>query len=416
MEFPGMHYDPWSPNEQRYPPGEEQTRLGELHDRFLERSSHYIGFPNSRILDFSSLAPFLKFNINNIGDPYHPNDGINTCEFERELLDFFSEICHLDLGQGWGYLTNGGTEGNMYGIVRGRDAYPDARLIFSEESHYCFKKIAHLLRMPYSVVPCHADGRLDLEAFAAIIDGLKDQPCVINLNLGTTFHGAIESPTEVLNILDRHGCHEYYLHIDAALYGPMLPFIPGAPVFDFRLPIHSLSFSGHKFLGTPIPCGMVLCSLRQPSGFGGSAEYVGSVDTTLSGSRDGLSTLILWSLISRLKRAGLAELAQESLTLAEEAVSRLKQAGIANIRHEYGNIIVFRRPGEDLARRWQLATRGDFAHIVTVPGVTGEMLKRFVSELVQDFENDQDHHLDSHGLQACSVSPCLIKIPQVDLG
>ena len=31
-------------------------------------------------------------------------------------------------------------------------------------------------------------------------------------------------------------------------------WIPEAPLFDFRLPIHTLSFSGHKFLGAPIPC------------------------------------------------------------------------------------------------------------------------------------------------------------------
>jgi histidine decarboxylase len=242
--------------------------------------------------------------------------------------------------------------------------------------------------MPFSVVPCHADGRLNLEAFSEILGGLNGQPCVINLNIGTTFHGAIESPAEVLGILDRQGCKDYYLHIDAALYGPILPFIEGAPVFDFRLPVHSLSFSGHKFLGTPIPCGMVLCSRRLASAFGGSAEYVGSVDTTLSGSRDGLSTLILWSLISRLKRAGLAELAQESLALAEAAVNRLTAAGIASIRHAHGNIVVFQKPSQHLSRRWQLATRGGLAHIVTVPGVTEEMLKRFVAELGQDLEND----------------------------
>ena len=35
------------------------------------------------------------------------------------------------------------------------------------------------------------------------------------------------------------------------------------------------------------------------------------------------------------------------------------------------------------ARRWQLATYGDFAHIVTVPGVSQEMISTFITELVE---------------------------------
>ena len=382
-----VSYDPWSINDQLYPAADQEKRLLHLHERLIERSAHYIGFPNSRIFDCKALAGFLKFNINNIGDPWHPNSGINTCDFEREVLAFFAKIFHLDLNQGWGYITNGGTESNMYAIARGRDTYPDAELIFSEESHYSFTKIAHLLRMPHSVVPCHADGKLNLEAFASKIKALNGKPCVINLSVGTTFHGAIESPVEVLNILERQGCKEYYLHIDAALYGPMLPFIEGAPSFDFQLPIHSLSFSGHKFLGTPIPCGLVFCDRKQVRNFGSCAEYVGSVDTTLSGSRDGFSTLILWYLISRLQRAGLKALAQESLNLAEAAVLWLQEAGIDCIHHRFGNIIVFPRPSVNLARKWQLATRGDLAHIVTLPGVTAVMLKTFITELVADLKN-----------------------------
>ncbi len=381
-------YNPWATNDQRYPAADQENRLHDLHEQLIERSAHYIGFPNSRIFDFKILADFLKFNINNIGDPWHPNSGINTCDFEREVLEFFAGIFHLDLNQGWGYITNGGTESNMYAIVRGRDAYPDAQLIFSEESHYSLTKIAHLLRMPHSVVPCHADGKLNLEAFASQIKDLNGKPCVINLSVGTTFHGAIESPAEVLNILDRQGCKEYYLHVDAALYGPMLPFIEGAPSFDFQLPIHSLSFSGHKFLGTPIPCGLVLCDRKQDPRFGSSAEYVGSVDTTLSGSRDGVSALILWTLITRLKGNGMAELAQQSLQLAEDAVLWLRDAGIECIHHPFGNIVVFPRPSVDLARKWQLATRGDLAHIVTLPGVTEAMLKTFITELIVDLKNE----------------------------
>ncbi len=379
-----LFYDPWRENEDLYPGDVQEKYLKELHDKFIDRSAHYLGFPNSRIFDHHALAPFLKFNINNIGDPFHPNAGINTCNLEREVINFFGELLGLPREQGWGYITNGGTEGNMYGIACGRDLFPDAQLIFSAESHYCLPKIAHLLRMPYTIAPSNGDGSLDLEALSSIIDTLDGRPCIFNLTVGTTFHGAIEEPLDIFKILKDKGCSNFYIHIDAALYGPMLPFIKEAPVFDFRLPINSLSFSGHKFLGSPIPSGIVLCNRANNISFGGCAEYVGSIDTTISGSRDGFTALILWSITSRLQKEGLRMLSNQSIELAKYAEKIFKKIDIPCSRHPCGNIIVFPRPSDSLSKKWLLSTRGNKAHIVMLPGISRETLSSFITELRDD--------------------------------
>ncbi|MFM1797852.1 MAG: hypothetical protein RLZZ117_130 [Cyanobacteriota bacterium] len=378
-----MSYDPWSRHEQRFPGLAAQARLEDLRGHFLERSAHYIGFPNSRLLSFAELGDFLRFNINNIGDPYHPNAGINTCQFEREVLSFWARQLHLDPHSYWGYITNGSTEAIMYGIAQGRDRHDDAVLLFSRESHYCLHKIAHVLRLPYRVIASHANGRLNLEDLTVAVRELAGRPFILNLTLGTTFHGAIEPPQQVLELLERLHCRNFHLHVDAALYGPMLTWIEGAPPFDFRLPIHTLSFSGHKFLGAPIPCGVLLSHSDPIRPFEGSAEYVGSLDTTLAGSRDGISALALWLVIERLGAQGLAELAGESLQLAEAFAGRMERHSIPVSRDEHSCIVVFPRPPEAVARHWQLATRGDFAHIVCVPGVTSESLDSFLEEWIQ---------------------------------
>lgn len=383
-----MSYDPWTRHEQRFPGGAAIARLEALSSHFVERSAHYIGFPNSRLLSFAELGDFLRFNINNIGDPYHPNGGINTCHFEREVIRFWAQHLHLEPDSAWGYITNGSTEAIMYGIVQGRDRYEDAVLLFSEESHYCLHKIAHLLRLPSQVIASHDDGSLNLESLEATVRALDGRPFILNLTLGTTFHGAIEPPQRVLELLERLHCNRLHVHVDAALYGPMLTWIDDAPLFDFRLPIHTLSFSGHKFLGAPIPCGVVLSHSDPIRPFDGSAEYVGSLDTTLSGSRDGLAALVLWLVIQRLGARGLSELAHESLSLAIAFAAQMEKAGIGVTRHEHGCILVFQRPDEALARRWQLATRGDFAHIVSVPGVTSEMLETFLREWLEAMPED----------------------------
>lgn len=377
-----MTYNPWERYQQRFPLSDyASSRLNSLSTDILNRSAHYIGFPNSRILSNLALADFLKYNINNIGDPFHPNSGINTCDFEQEVISFWCSAMHLDPVGAWGYITNGSTEGIMYGIHQGRSRYEDAVLIFTEHSHYCLHKISDLLRLPYKLVPSRSDGTLNIDALKSILLQLNGQPFIINLTVGTTFHGAIEYPQIVLELLEKLHLNEFHLHVDAALYGPMLCWMPEAPLFDFRLPISTLSFSGHKFLGAPNPCGIVLGLKNQVKQFQGNTEYVNSIDTTLSGSRDGLSSLVLWLVIQQIGISGLTELALESLEAAYKLQVHLRKKGIPAYCHEHSCIVVFPKPSNFLQKRWHLATLGEFAHIVTVPGVTPEMTEQFIVEL-----------------------------------
>ena len=383
-----MIYNPWEKYHQRFPLSDEaSSRLASLSSNIQDKSAQYIGFPNSRLLANLSLTDFLKYNINNIGDPFHPNSGINTCDFEQEVISFWCSSLHLDPANAWGYITNGSTEGIMYGIHQGRNRYEDAVLIFTEHSHYCLLKIANLLRLPYKLVPSRSDGTLNLDALKSTLIELKGQPFIINLTVGTTFHGAIEYPQMVIELLEKLHLNEFHLHVDAALYGPMHCWIPEAPLFDFRLPINTLSFSGHKFLGAPIPCGLVLGFKNRVIPFAGNAEYVNSLDTTLSGSRDGLSPLVLWLVIQQIGASGLNELAHESLEAANQLQVRLQKEGIPAYCHEHSCIVVFPKPSNCLQKRWHLATCGDFAHIVTVPGVTTEMTEQFIEEFIESLSD-----------------------------
>ena len=390
-----MTYNPWEKYQQRFPLSDyASSRLNSLSNGILNSSAHYIGFPNSRMLSNLALGEFLKYNINNIGDPFYPNSGINTCDFEQEVIFFWSSALHLDPANAWGYITNGSTEGIMYGITQGRNRYEDAVLIFTEQSHYCLLKIAKLLRLPYRLVPSRSDGTLNPEALTNTLVALGGQPFIINLTVGTTFHGAIEYPQLVLELLEKLHLNEFHIHVDAALYGPMHCWIPEAPLFDFRLPIHTLSFSGHKFLGAPIPCGIVLGFRNRVVPFGGSAEYVNSMDTTLSSSRDGLSSILLWLVIQQIGVKGLTELANESLDAAFLLALRLEELGISAYCHEHSCIVVFPKPNKFLKKRWHLATLGDFAHIVTVPGVTTEMTEQFIEEFLESRSVPQESQVE----------------------
>jgi glutamate/tyrosine decarboxylase-like PLP-dependent enzyme len=41
-----------------------------------------------------------------------------------------------------------------------------------------------------------------------------------------------------------------------------MPFIRKAPMVNFQKPIGSVSVSGHKFIGAPVPCGVVITRQR----------------------------------------------------------------------------------------------------------------------------------------------------------
>ena len=95
---------------------ELQQSLNSLYDELVEKSHTYIGYPNSQLLDNHNLSPFLNLTINNVGDPFVGNNGMNTFPQEKELLEFFGNLLKLETNDLWGYVTNGGTEGNLFGL------------------------------------------------------------------------------------------------------------------------------------------------------------------------------------------------------------------------------------------------------------------------------------------------------------
>lgn len=55
----------------------------------------------------------------------------------------------------------------------------------------------------------------------------------------------------------------YFIHVDGALFAQILPFLSEdakgkVPIHDFTRPISSLSVSGHKMMGCPMPSGVIV--------------------------------------------------------------------------------------------------------------------------------------------------------------
>lgn len=74
------------------------------------------------------------------------------------VLHWFARLWEIDQEDFWGYITNCGTEGNLHGILVGRENLPDGILYASKETHYSVFKAARMYRMDAVQVHHNAAG------------------------------------------------------------------------------------------------------------------------------------------------------------------------------------------------------------------------------------------------------------------
>lgn len=87
--------------------------------------------------------------------------------------------------------------------------------------------------------------------------------------------------------------------------------------------VSSIATSGHKFVGTPVPCGLYLTKVGNQMRPPGNAEYVGSPDTTFGGSRSALAPLSLWNSLARRSLTEYIKDVVNGQKVAEYAVKQL---------------------------------------------------------------------------------------------
>eukprot|EP00877_Chromochloris_zofingiensis_P002430 jgi/Chrzof1/12188/Cz06g24140.t1_SDC[v5.2] len=343
-------------------------------------------YPYNLDFDYGALDGLTKYSINNLGDPFiESNYGVHSREFEVGVLNWFARLWEISEEEYWGYITNCGTEGNLHGILVGRENLPDGVLYASKETHYSVFKAARMYRMDAVKVDTLPSGEIDYEHFRSHLQAHKDRPAIINVNIGTTVKGAVDDLDKVLDILKQTGYTEdrFYIHCDGALFGMMMPFIKQAPMVSFKKPIGSVSVSGHKFIGAPVPCGVTITRMKYVMALSSDVEYLNSRDATIMGSRNGHAPIYLWYTLTRKGYQGIRKDVEKCMRNALILKTMLDQAGVKTMLNELSNTVVFERPKEEaFVRKWQLACEGDIAHVVVMPNITIDKLEEFVQDYV----------------------------------
>ena len=248
-------------------------------------------------------------------------------------------------------------------------------------------------------VPCTGGdagpGTVDIDSLEKLVDffSSKGHPIFVVFNCGTTFKRSCDdiktAGERLVSILKKNEMFEcmshdgsdplkqsvrkrYWFHVDGALGASYIPFLEMAyksnltnilppSQFDFRLPfISSIVTSGHKFIGTPWPCGVYMVRHRTLVTTW-SFPYTGSCDKTVALSRNGHSIALLWSYISFNTYDSQVSTVLKCLSVAKYAVQCLKelqQKLSLDLWISYTSpalSIVFRRPTLRIVQKYTLS-------------------------------------------------------------
>ena len=347
------------------------------------QTSNHLGYPYNLQPSFKALYPFLEHSINNLGDPFvQSNYRISSRNYEKLVLDWFSDLWKFEKNNYWGYVTSCGTEGNLHSLYVARENLgKNAVLIASDQSHYSIFKAARMFCIPYRKIETFPNGEINYHRFHDAVSTLAHKPLIVNVNLGSTVKGAVDNVKYIQAALNEAKTESVYLHGDAALFGMTLPFLDKnceiGKTFD------AIATSGHKFIGVPFPCGVLMMQKKWIGVLESNVEYLNSIDTTMMGSRNGHAPLFMWHRIQEHNLEGFRFDVLECIHNAAYLCEALREAGAAEAwRNDKSNIVYFTRPkSEAFIRKWQLACEGDIAHVVVMPNVNRGKIKEFVIEL-----------------------------------
>ncbi|HCJ1012813.1 TPA: histidine decarboxylase [Salmonella enterica] len=345
----------------------DQKKLDEFYNFCKNNKYHVISYPDAADLDVSILNKFNEFAFNNYGDWAEDSNYIlNTFEFEREVIEWFAKLLNIDINKCWVYVTNGGTEGNMYGCLLGRECFPNGKLYYSKQTHYSVAKIVSMLRIEGKVIKEQPNGEIDYDDLIQKIKENNDPHPIIFANIGTTVTAAVDDIKIIQKKMTEAGYEreDYYIHSDAALSGMILPFCDDPQPFDFADGADSVTISGHKVIGTKIPCGVVLAKKENVAMITHEIEYIAAHDKTITGSRNGHTPLMMWLGIKQYTYDQHKARIKYCIDNAQYAVDKFNEYGIKAWRNKNSTTVVFPKPSVEIINKWLLSTEGERSHLV----------------------------------------------------
>lgn len=262
---------------------------------------------------------FLDINPNHLGNwSIRRSDHWGTQKLEQETIRAMTDLYHADDKHIEGYVSSGGTEGNLYSLWVGRTSLQkfftaDAIcLIRTSLSHYSITKAARIANVDEYVTPLSSNTwSMDPDALVHTLHRLSRdgyRGFLIPLTLGYTLTGTsdrVDKITQKIGMFMRIRPHaKCYIWMDAALNGLIAPFID--PHFSpFHSPlVQTVVVDFHKFGGVPYPAGIILYRKHLRRLIEQPISYLPDNDSTVLGSRSGAAAAAIWAVIKQMGNKG----------------------------------------------------------------------------------------------------------------
>jgi sphinganine-1-phosphate aldolase len=271
---------------------------------------------------------------------YLHENALNTMAFpslgqiQKEVVGWTADLLHGN-EETSGFLTSGGTESILCGVLAAREraekerGISEGEIVLPESAHAAFHKAAHLFGLKVRKSKVKTDWTADVEAMARDVN--KNTVLVVG-SAPQYPHGVIDPIPQIAELAASVDAN---CHVDACMGGFVLPFAErlgrDVAAWDFRVEgIHSISADIHKLGYAPKGVSVILHrdkSLRKHQTFifdGWLGGFYAS--PSLQGTRSGLPMAAAWAVMQHLGFEGYKELTAQTLKNADQI-----RAGIAAI-------------------------------------------------------------------------------------
>lgn len=364
-------------------------------DRIVNNLSYYAGYPVNTDFNYENLFELLRYPINNLGDPFLLKNPFSSHEYEIEVIKWFLKLYGFTDDSGWGYVTSGGTEGILFGIWQGKENLTNPILYFSKYAHYSVLKCASITGIEYRIINTNDKGEMDYGDFNTKLVANRD--AIVLATIGNTITSAIDNVANIKNITSKNNI-KTYIHADAAFDGMILPFIETKVPYKLSSGINSLSISGHKIIGSPVPCGIAIIHRKHITKSRRAIDYVTNTDCTINSSRSGFSALILWSAIKENNKSGYETFIKNCREKAKIMTQKLNDRGIFAWRFDHAITIVLNKLPKALTIKWRMPSNDKYTTLTALPKLTENMLEHLIND-IKHFEKHQSLPTESGGIE-----------------
>lgn len=306
--------------------------------------------PNQQNLGFPTPKPHkVALKVFNYANKFQPNNsGMHMFDLERRRNNPFKnfEINSLRflgkvLGEEniEGYVTTGGTEGNICALWIARNLLlekstgkNDIALLKTSLTHYSIRKACNILDIQKVIdIKLNDNYSMNLENLRAninrlITSGIK---AIILIGvMGNTVVGTVDDFEKINAIIEEYKILNpevvFYFHIDAAFGGFILPFLSDRGKVLNLKNVRSVVLDGHKMGQTPYPCGVIVTRKDLFQYITAPVSYTGHADNTVVGSRSGAAAASLWAMLESLGVKGYTRSAVKALELKKYLIDKLE--------------------------------------------------------------------------------------------